>query len=93
MNTAAERSLAVPDMKVSVRQLFGIDSAVLVTQAFHLPRALFTCEALGISVTGVVADQRTYSAASLSWSESREIPALVVALLDVMRRRPATVMG
>ena len=75
------------------KQLFGIDSAVLVTQAFHLPRALFTCEALGISVTGVVADQRTYSAASLSWSESREIPALVVALLDVMRRRPATVMG
>ncbi len=74
-------------------RLFGMESAVLVTQAFHLPRALFTCDALGMSVTGVVADQRTYSAASISWSESREIPALLVALFDVVRRRPATVMG
>ena len=75
------------------KALVGVKSALLVTQAFHLPRALFTCDALGLDVTGVVADQRTYSAASISWSESREIPALVVALFDVMRRRPATVMG
>jgi len=74
-------------------RLFGIESAVLVTQAFHLPRALFTCDALGMDVTGVVADQRIYSPASISWSESREIPALLVALIDVVRRRPATVMG
>lgn len=75
------------------KALFGVKSALLVTQAFHLPRALFTCDALGLDVTGVVADQRTYAAASISWSESREIPALVVALFDVMRRRPATIMG
>ena len=75
------------------KALFGVESALLVTQAFHLPRALFTCDALGLEVTGVVADQRTYAAASISWSESREIPALVVALFDVMRRRPATIMG
>ncbi|MBP7964017.1 MAG: YdcF family protein [Caldilineaceae bacterium] len=75
------------------KALFGVESALLVTQAFHLPRALFTCDALGLDVTGVVADQRTYSAASISWSESREIPALMVALFDVVRRRPATVMG
>lgn len=75
------------------KHFFDVEAAVLVTQAFHLPRALFTCDALGMDVTGVVADQRTYSSASLSWSESREIPALLVALFDVMRRRPATVMG
>ena len=75
------------------KHLLGVESAILVTQAFHLPRALFTCDALGMEVTGVVADQRIYSAASLSWSESREIPALMVALFDVVRRKPATIMG
>ena len=74
-------------------RLFDMEAAVLVTQAFHLPRALFTCDALGMDVTGVVADQRTYAPASISWSENREIPALLVALFDIMRRRPATVMG
>lgn len=31
---------------------------VVVTQAFHLPRALFTCRWLGLDAVGVVADLR-----------------------------------
>lgn len=74
-------------------QIFGVAQAILVTQEFHLPRALFTCGALGIEVQGVAADQRQYSARSLAWSESRELPATLVALLDVVRRSPPPVMG
>jgi SanA protein len=75
------------------RHIFQVGDAVLVTQRFHLPRALFTCQQLGIEATGVAADRRTYSARSLAWSETREIPAQLGALVDVVRRSPPPVMG
>ena len=39
------------------RSLFGIgnDEAILVTQEYHLPRALYTCAGLGIRAVGYVA--------------------------------------
>lgn len=73
--------------------IFQIDAAILVTQEFHLPRALFLCENLGISAVGVSADRRTYHPRSIAWSEMREIPALVLALVDVLHRAPPPVMG
>ncbi len=76
-----------------LKAIFQVEEAILVTQAFHLPRALFTCEQLGVTVTGVAADQRTYDPRSIAYSELREIPALAVALLDVIRRAPPAVLG
>jgi len=63
--------------------IFGIDRAIIVTQAFHLPRALFTCEQLGISAFGAAADQREYRAAR--WYEFRETAAMMVALWDTIQ--------
>jgi vancomycin permeability regulator SanA len=37
--------------------LFGVDSAILVTHGYHLPRALMTCNKLGIKSIGVKADR------------------------------------
>lgn len=74
-------------------QIFQVDEAIIVTQAFHLPRALFLCENLGIQVEGVMADRRIYSPRSLAWSEMREKPAMVAALIDIVRRVPPPVMG
>lgn len=73
--------------------IFQLESAVLVTQRFHLPRAIFTCDQLGIKVFGVAADRREYHPRSIAWSEMREIPATLMALLDVVRRRPPTFLG
>jgi len=75
------------------RAIFGVDSAVLVTQEFHLPRALFTCDRLGIEAVGASADLHSYSRRSLGWSYLREIPALLVALIDLVRQVPPPVMG
>ena len=75
------------------RHIFGVESAVLVTQAFHLPRALFTCGELGIAAVGVAADMRPYHPFSVARVENREIAALVRALWDVIWKRPADVMG
>ncbi|MCO5194104.1 MAG: YdcF family protein [Anaerolineae bacterium] len=73
--------------------IFGLDTTILVTQAFHLPRALFTCRALGIDAVGVVADRRTYNERSLRWSETREFVAILAALRDVILHQPPPVLG
>ena len=73
------------------REIFQLESAILVTQQFHLPRALFTCQQLGIEVTGVASDPQLYRDAG--WYEARETLATVVALWDVIRQQPAPVLG
>jgi SanA protein len=73
------------------RHIFQVESAVLITQDFHLPRALFTCSALGIEVVGVSADRQPYRAAR--WYETRETAATLVALWDVIRRERPAVLG
>jgi SanA protein len=73
------------------RHVFKVDEAVLVTQAFHLPRALFTCRQLGVDSSGVEADYRSYR--GRRWYEMRETVATARALLDVLRRAPAQIMG
>jgi SanA protein len=78
------------------RHIFGVTDAVLVTQNFHLPRALLTCSALGIDAVGVRADDQrptSYSIYSLRYSRIREIPATAVAVLDILRREEPPVMG
>lgn len=75
------------------KAIFQLRSAVLVTQDFHLPRALFTCRGLGVDAVGVSADLRPYHRRSIGWSQIREIPATIVALYDVIRRQPAPVLG
>lgn len=41
--------------------IFGVTSAILVTQEFHLPRAVYTARHLGINAVGVSADRHDYS--------------------------------
>jgi SanA protein len=73
--------------------IFQVERALLITQAFHLPRALFLCQALGIQATGVIADRQAYAQRSLVWSQLREIPATLAALMDIIRRAPPPVLG
>jgi SanA protein len=64
---------------------------VLVTQAFHLPRALYTCNRLGIEAEGVVADRHQYVRAL--WYQVREVAALARAWLDLNLLKPVPVLG
>jgi SanA protein len=73
--------------------IFQVEEAVLVTQEFHLPRALLLCDNLGIDVAGVIADRRIYAPRSIAWSEMREIPALLAALTDLVRRPLPPILG
>jgi SanA protein len=73
--------------------IFGLNSAVLVTQAFHLPRALYLCESLGMSTVGVVADRRDYALRTELYWNAREIFATAAAWWDVNIARPLPVLG
>jgi SanA protein len=75
------------------RDIFGINSAILVTQDFHLPRALFLCNTLGVQAVGVSADMRTYRQRSQFYWNLREVPATVVAVWDVYITRPLPILG
>lgn len=55
------------------REIFSLKSATLVTQKFHLPRALHSCNHLGIKSVGVSADRQPYDTFN---NEMRELPAL-----------------
>lgn len=68
------------------RAVFAVHGAVLVTQRFHLARALFTCTALGIDAVGVAADQQRYQRAL--WYRIREELARARAYVQVKLTHP-----
>ncbi len=73
------------------KEIFEVKQAVIVTQRFHLDRALFLCDALGVESVGLVADRRTYP--SSRWWELREVLATAAAWWDVNIRHPVPVLG
>ncbi|NOY99429.1 MAG: hypothetical protein GXP40_09565 [Chloroflexi bacterium] len=75
------------------KEIFGVERAILVTQGFHLPRALYICDALGIEASGVTADRRVYRRGSMLYWNTRELLATATALWDVHVKHPIPVLG
>jgi SanA protein len=74
------------------RHIFGVTDAILVTQSYHLDRALFTANALGIDAVGVGSDLREYTLIRQWWW--REMLATPVAWLEVHGvLRPQPILG
>lgn len=72
------------------RVIFGVEQAVLVTQQFHLPRAVYTCRSLGINSVGLgTADWGRYRDSLLASYTFRETLATLNALVQVHITRPA----
>ena len=75
------------------KAIFMVGQAILVTQAFHMPRALYICNRLGLDSIGVESDLRTYPKASLLFWNIRELFAMVAAMWDVNIGHPLPVLG
>jgi SanA protein len=75
------------------REIFGLTDAILVTQGFHLPRALYTCNMLGVTARGVPADLRQYRTKSMTYWQIRETIATLVALWQVHITHPLPILG
>jgi SanA protein len=73
------------------REIFGLERALLVTQKFHLPRALYLANELGLDAFGVVADQQQYG--SLDYQLARELGAEIKAYFNLHVSPPKTVLG
>lgn len=44
----------------NIKDVFGLNKIVLITQKYHLRRALYTCNELGIDAIGIAAESRPY---------------------------------
>ena len=75
------------------RFVFDVKQAILVSQAFHLPRAVYLCDQLGIESVGVSADRRTYRLSSQILWALREWPACLFAVLETQITHPQPVLG
>jgi len=71
------------------RSIFGVEQAVLVTQDYHLPRAVYTCRALGIDAAGLATpDWGAYHPALITRYTAREMLATLNALVQVHLTHP-----
>ncbi len=68
------------------RAVFGITHTVVVTQRFHLDRALWLCDAAGLHAVGLAADRSPYGPRQMAWI-LREIPASLSALIEGLALR------
>lgn len=53
------------DSLYRAKEVFGAEKIVIVTQGYHLYRALYIAQALGLEAVGVSADLRSYSGQSM----------------------------
>jgi SanA protein len=74
------------------KAIFGVESALLVTQKFHLPRAMFLCNMLGLNTLGVEASNCYWNGSPFVW-DIREQFATIAAFLDLYVSSPSPVLG
>lgn len=70
------------------KNIFGLTEMIVVTQTFHVDRAVFLCDHLGVKGYGVGSNSSGDLKASI-----REMPACVSALADLYILHPRPVMG
>ena len=71
------------------KAIFGIEKAVLITQKYHLPRAVYTCNNLGIDSVGLgTPDWGKFRNDSMRFYTQREILAVIKAILELHIIRP-----
>jgi vancomycin permeability regulator SanA len=83
-----DRGFSTRDSCARAHAAFGLSTATLVTQSYHLPRALFVCRALGVDGVGVGApDWRNYTIATMLPHTAREALATAAAAVRAALRR------
>lgn len=74
-----------------LRDVFEADSAIVVTQKYHLYRALYVGEKLGLDVIGVAAEEKDYSGQFVR--DIREVFARVKDFFYVIVDKQPTYLG
>lgn len=73
------------------KEIFGVDKMIIVTQKYHLSRALFIANQLGIEAYGVASDYRTFG--GQFGRDCREVLARVKDVFTVIVKPKPTYLG
>ncbi|MEW2284560.1 ElyC/SanA/YdcF family protein [Streptomyces sp. NPDC047841] len=79
------------DSCVRAKKIFGVDRAVLISQGFHIRRAVALCEAAGVTSYGVGVDAE--HDATWYYGGTREVFAAGKAVLDAVFQPDPTFLG
>ncbi|MET8256138.1 vancomycin high temperature exclusion protein [Micromonospora sp. NPDC005553] len=79
------------DSCARAREVYGVERALIVTQSYHLSRAVTLCRQLGVDVDGVTARCDGCGAALLAEKSVRDYFASGKAAWDAVRGRPPAV--
>ncbi|NLT30319.1 MAG: DUF218 domain-containing protein [Propionibacterium sp.] len=79
------------DSCVRAGRIFGVDELTIVSQTYHLPRAIATCRAVGVDAIGV-GDESVREGHRRTWRHGirREVLANLKAGWDIVTRREPT---
>ena len=73
------------------RDVFEVQSVIICTQAYHLPRAIYLARSLGLEAYGVAADRRDYG--NEVYNETREFLARIKAFGSAIFQPKPTYLG
>ena len=73
------------------KEIFEVKEAIIVTQDFHLPRAVYIARKLGLNAYGICADKQKYS--SLNYLQKREKFANIKAFLELWIHKKPRFLG
>lgn len=76
---------------IRAREVFGLRRAVLVSQGYHLPRALFIANRIGLDAVGMAGDLRLNQ--EIDYHSAREWAAEVKAYYNLNFRPPIVNLG
>ncbi len=74
------------DSLYRARDIFMVKSAILVTQKYHLYRAVYTARKFGLKAVGMVSNKRRYL--KEDWYETREFLAILLSFIELNITKP-----
>lgn len=75
------------------KEIFGLNSVIITTQNYHLPRMIFLCNQFGLKASGLAVKQSDYLRSRYIFWNFREVFASVAAYLDVFLLKPEPILG
>jgi len=75
------------------KAIFGLESVIITTQKYHLPRMVFLCEQLGLNASGIPVKQSDYLLNHYVFWNVREVLATLSAYIDIYILKPEPILG
>ena len=79
------------DSMYRLREIFGVKKVIIVTQEYHMYRALYIARSLGIDAYGVIADKKSY--VGDDFREFREILARIKDFIKCIYKPKSIYLG